>query len=358
MNRESELILVINPGSTSTKAALFCGSRKISSVSLEHTAEELAQYSDVLAQKGFRKEAVLGYLQQEGVLLTDLAAIAARCGAVVPLESGAYLVNERLIEAVKNSDAPHPANLAPIIAYEFCCEAGGDLTAYIYDGVSCMGTPEEIYQITGIEDFEKPFYTHVLNSKAVAWEQARREGAGPEDRNYIVAHLGGGITVNLLQGGRIIDFVGDDEGAFSPERSGGLPVRRLVDLCYSGKYTREEMQKLLKGRGGFMSYLGTNDSREVERRIEDGDEKARLIYEAMALQISKDIASLTAVVSGKVDRIILTGGMAHSKALIEKIRMRVGFLAPIAVLAGTFEMEALAGGILRVLRGEEEYRFL
>ena len=376
-----ELILVINPGSTSTKTALFRGEEEISSVSIDHTAEELSQYDSVLAQKDLRKNAVLAYLEREGVKLTDLTAIAARCGAVTEMESGAYAVDEKLVRGAAESESPHPANLAPIIAYELCKEAqsmaerdglnrtesDGMPKAFIYDGVSCCGVPDEIYKVSGIADFDKPFYTHVLNSRAVAIEQARRDGkigqaeSGGADisgTTYIVGHLGGGITVNLIKDGRVLDFVGDDEGTFSPERSGGLPVRRLVDLCYSGKYTREEMQMRLKGKGGLMSYLGTNDSREVEKRIEDGDGKARLVYDAMALQTAKDIASLAVVTAGDVDKIILTGGIAHSAAFTGKIKERVEFIAPVEIIPGTFEMQALAGGVLRVLRGEEEYHRL
>lgn len=351
----NELILVINPGSTSTKTAVFRGENEVSSASIEHSAEELSQYNSVLAQKDFRKNAVKEYLKSTGIKLTDLAVIAARCGAVSEMESGAYIVDENLIRGAAASESPHPANLAPIIAYELCMEAGNGLKAFIYDGVSCCGVPDDIYKVSGISDFDKPFYTHVLNSRAVSIEQARRDGTELSEVTYIVAHLGGGITVNLIKDGKVLDFVGDDEGAFSPERSGGLPVRRLVDLCYSGKYTREEMQMRLKGKGGLMSYLGTNDSREVEKRIEDGDGKARLVYDAMALQTAKDIASLAAVVSGDVDKIILTGGIAHSAAFTGMIKERIDFIAPVEIIPGTFEMQALAGGALRALTGKEKY---
>lgn len=353
-----ELILVINPGSTSTKLALFRGETEVSSISAEHTAEELSRYDSVLAQKDFRKNAVKAYLQSEGIELTELAAIAARCGAIAEMESGAYIVDKKLACGAAASESPHPANLAPIIAYELCEEAGNGLKAFIYDGVSCCGVADDIYKVSGIEDFDKPFYTHVLNSRAVSIEQAKRDGAEISDVTYIAAHLGGGITVNLIKDGRVLDFVGDDEGAFSPERSGGLPVRRLTDLCYSGKYTREEMQMRLKGKGGLMSYLGTNDTREVEKRIEDGDGKARLVYDAMALQVAKDIASLAAVVSGDVDKIILTGGIAHSAAFTGMVKERVEFIAPVEIIPGTFEMQALAGGALRALIGEEKYHRL
>ena len=255
------------------------------------------------------------------------------------MESGAYIVDKKLARGAAVSESPHPANLAPIIAYELCEEAGNGLKAFIYDGVSCCGVVDDIYKVSGIEDFDKPFYTHVLNSRAVSIEQAKRDGAEISDVTYIAAHLGGGITVNLIKDGRVLDFVGDDEGAFSPERSGGLPVRRLTDLCYSGKYTREEMQMRLKGKGGLMSYLGTNDTREVEKRIEDGDGKARLVYDAMALQVAKDIASLAAVVSGDVDKIILTGGIAHSAAFTGMVKERVEFIAPVEIIPGTFEID-------------------
>jgi len=363
-----ELILVINPGSTSTKVAIYDGAKEINTLELKHSAENLSQFHSINDQLEFRKSAVLKYLSDMNIKPWELSAIACRGGVVGQLESGAYLVDEKFVEASFNSPAPHPANLAPIIGYEIAREANKEsgidedspeaLKAYVYDAVCGCGKPTRVFTITGIPEIERPFLTHVLNSRAVSIEQARRDGVDLKDTTYIVTHLGGGITTNLIKAGKVMDFVGDDEGGLSPERSGGLPVRPLVKLCYSGKFTEKEMQKRLKGNGGIMAYLGTNDLREVEKRIAQGDDLARLVFDAMVLQIAKDIGSLATVVCGKVDKIILTGGMAYSKALTGDLKERVGFLAPVSVIPGTYEMEALSQGILRVLHGQEEAHIL
>ncbi len=348
----NELILVINPGSTSTKVALYAGPLERDMRPLPHGSEELKKYPAINDQLDFRRQAIVDYLIDKKVGLSDLAAIASRGGVVGRLESGAHLVDEAFVEASLNSPQNHVANLAPVIAYELARQAG--LKAYVYDPVCALGQPAEVLTLSGLPELPRPFLTHVLNSRAVSYEQAENDGRELADTSYVVVHLGGGITSNLIVGGRILDIVADDEGTFSPERSGGLPARYLAKLCYSGKYSEKEMTSLLKGKGGLMAYLGTNDLLEVEKLIEDGDSQALMVYEAMAIQIAKDIASLFPVVNGRVDKIILTGGLANSKHLTGLIRQRVEFLAPVSVIAGTFEMKALALGILRVLRGQEE----
>ncbi|MCI8795786.1 MAG: butyrate kinase [Dorea sp.] len=361
---KKECILVVNPGSTSTKAALFHGEQKVISRELLHSMEDLKKFSDMNEQLSFRKKAVLEFLRENHIRLRELSAIACRGGVVGELESGAYLVNQEFVDASLHSPAPHPANLSPVIGYEIAKEANraakengendASIKAYVYDPVCGCGIPEPVYTITGVPEVKKSFLTHVLNSRAVGMEQAKRDGVSFEDMTYIVAHLGGGITVNLLRDGRILDFVGDDEGGFSPERAGGLPVRPLVKLCYSGKYNEKEMQVRLKGKGGLTAYLNENDLRKVEERIDGGDKTAGLVWEAMVLQTAKDIASLAAVTFGRVDKIIFTGGMAYSQKFTEALKKRVEFVAPVSVIAGTCEMEALALGALRVLRGEEK----
>ncbi|MDR1045383.1 MAG: butyrate kinase [Candidatus Adiutrix sp.] len=347
-----ELILVLNPGSTSTKVALYEGEKELDSQNLPHPPEELEKYPDINDQLGFRRQAILDYLKERRVGLGDLAAIAARGGVVGQLESGAHLVDEAFARASLNSPQPHPANLSPVIARELAEEAG--IKAYVYDPVCACGRAEDLISISGLPELPRPFLTHVLNSRAVAIEQARRDGRELSESVYIVSHLGGGITTNLIRHGRVYDIVADDEGAFSPERAGGLPARYLARLCYSGRYSESEMRARLKGRGGLMAYLGTNDLIEAEKKIEAGDRQARLVVEAMALQISKDIASLYPVVDGKVDKTVLTGGLAHSRFLTGLIKQRCAFLGPMEIMAGTFEMPALALGVLRVLRGREE----
>lgn len=355
-NMTKELILVINPGSTSTKVALFEGEALKNELELKHSAEELKEFEGINDQLAFRQEAVETYLKEQKTAPGDLAAIATRAGVVGQLEPGAYLIDETFADRSLHSQTPHPANLAPVIGHILAKKAG--IQAYAYDAVCGCGIPEKIYTITGIPELERAFLTHVLNSRAVSIAQAKKDGRKLEESTYIVTHLGGGITTNLVHQGRILDFVGDDEGGLSPERSGGVPVRPLVKLCYSGKYTEKEMQSRLKGKGGILAYLGTNDIREVEQRIDAGDEHARLIFETMALQIAQDIASLAPDVCGRIDKIILTGGIARSVRFTELVKERVSFLAPVAVIPGAFEMEALAGGVLRVLRGEEKAHIL
>ncbi len=355
---ERNLILVINPGSTSTKVAIYDGEKQLSVLDLTHKAEDLKGFNSINDQLGFRKEAVEKYLADKGIKPSDLTAIACRAGVVGELEAGAYEVTEKFRNASLNSDQPHPANLSPIIGYEIAKEAnatgGKNVKAYIYDAVCGCGKPNPIYQLTGLPEIERPFLTHVLNSRAVAIEQAKRDGVSIYDHTYIVAHLGGGITVNLICNGKILDFVGDDEGCFSPERTGGIPVRPLVKYCYRSGLDEKQMQKKLKGQGGLMAYLGKNDMRDVYKMIEAGDEKAKICVEAMAMQVAQDIGMMATDVCGKVDKIILTGGIAHQKRFTDDVTERVQFIAPVAVISGTYEMEALAGGVLRVLKGEEK----
>ena len=349
----AEYILVINPGSTSTKAAVYDGEKEIHSGTILHSAEELAEFPEINDQLHLRKNAVLAYLNEQGLTPSDLAAVAARGGVVGQIESGAYFADRKFAEASKNSPAPHPANLSPIIAYEIAEEAGTGIHGYVYDAVCCCGTPDPIFTYTGVPEIRKPFLTHVLNSRAVAIEQAKRDGISLKDSTYIVCHLGGGVTSNLIQGGKVLNFIGDDEGAFSPERSGGVPCRELVKFCFRSGLSEKEVQKKLKGKGGLIAYLGVNDFRDAEKMAE-ADPVAKEVIDAMILQLAQDIGRLAPVVNGKVDKIILTGGMAYSGYLTGELRKKVEFIAPVEVIAGTFEMEALAKGIHRVLNGEEE----
>lgn len=344
-------ILVINPGSTSTKIALYENEKEIDTRTLHHSAEELAKCEEINDQLELRRNTVLDYLELMEKPVDSLSAIAARGGVIGKLNCGAYLIDEPLVKASINSPAPHAANIAPVIAYELAKNAG--IKAYIYDAVCGCGNPQEIFTITGMPEIEKPFLTHVLNSRAVAIQQAKKDGKEFAKTTYIVSHFGGGITVNLIHKGEILDIIGDDEGAFSPERSGGLPCRPLVKLCYSGKYSEKEIQKKMKGQGGMKAYLGTNDLKEVEDMILKGNKKAETYYQAMAMQVAKDIGALSTVTEGIVDKIILTGGLAFSEKFTDLIIKRTRFIAPVSVIPGTCEMQALASGVYRVLNGEE-----
>lgn len=345
------LILVINLGSTSTKVALFDGEKELSFETIDHPLQEILAVSSDAENLDLRKKAVDNYLKKNNIKVSQLTAIAARGGVIGELESGAYLIDENFVQACKKPIAAHVSNLTPIIAYELAAEEG--VKSYTYDMVCGCGRPEEIYMLSGMPELRRQFLTHVLNTRAVCFEQAKRDGQEIQDTNYIVTHMGGGITTNLISRGKIKDIVADDEGTFSPERAGGVPCRQLVKLCFSGKYSESEIQALLKGKGGLLAYLGTNDMREVEKRINTGDERALTVFQAMVLQIAKDIGSLAAVAEGKIDKIILTGGMAHSEYFTDSISRKVSFLAPVSIMAGTFEMQALALGVLRALSGQE-----
>lgn len=350
-------ILCINPGSTSTKVALFSGAEKLDETNIEHSAQELSAYPDILSQLPMRKRAIDNYLSAHGVSARGIGAIAVRGGPVGRrYHAGAYAVDEAMYNVCldpKNSG--HAMCLAPIIAYQWVRDYG--IPAYNYD-VVMVDELKDVARLTALPDVERTGNCHVLNTKAVARQVAEENGATYDTVNYIVSHLGGGCSTSLHEHGRITDVVSSGEGTFTPSRTGRLPHRALMKLCFSGKYDEKSLNKLLSGECGLVAHLGTSDCREAERMIEAGDRHAKAVYEAFAYNIAKDIASLSAAVSGRVDGIILTGGIAHSKMLTEMIRARVEFLAPVTVFPGAIEMEALAAGILRVMSGEEKaHRF-
>lgn len=347
-------ILAINPGSTSTKIAIYEDERELFTTSLEHSPEEIEKYDSIQDQFEMRRDAVLNFLEEKGFDIRELAAVVGRGGMLPPVKTGAYEVNELMLKTLRERPyMEHASNLGAPIAYEIAKAAG--VKAYIYDSVRA-DEMTDIARISGMPDIPRMSTSHVLNTRAVAMKVAKKYGKRYDEMNFVVAHLGGGISLNVHEKGRIVDIVSDDEGAFSPEGSGRVPCRLLIELCYSGKYDKKAMLKKLRGNGGLKAYLGTTDARKVERMIEAGNEKARLVYEALAYQVAKNIGELATVVAGKVDAIILTGGLAHSKMLTSWIIKRVEFIAPVEIVAGENEMESLAYGILRVLRGEEEAR--
>ena len=269
-----------------------------------------------------------------------------------PVKSGAYRVNDIMVDRLKNRPVfEHASNLGALIAYEVANIT--DIPAYIYDSVR-VDELEDIARISGMPDIPRTSTNHVLNSRAMAMKVAKKYGKNYDEINCIVAHLGGGISINVQEKGKMIDIISDDEGTFSPERAGRVPCKGLIDLCYSGKYDEKTMHKKLRGNGGLKAYLNTHDAREVEKRIENGDKYAELVYEAMAYQVAKGIGELATVVEGNIDYIIITGGIAYSKTFTDWIIKRVKFIAPIEIMPGENEMESLALGTLRVLRGEEE----
>lgn len=346
-------LLIINPGSTSTKIAIFDNEKPVLEQTLRHSNEELAPYATIIDQYEFRKNVILDTLNANGINITKLSGAVGRGGLLKPMEGGTYRVNERMLEDLKNAPmGQHASNLGAIIAHEIAAQL--NIPAFIADPV-VVDEMEEVARYSGMPEIRRICIFHALNQKAVARRAAADLGKKYEALNLIIAHLGGGISVGAHKNGRVVDVNNalDGEGPFSPERTGGLPVGGLIKLCYSGKYTMEEMKKKITGRGGLVAYLGTNDGREVEKLIDAGDKNARLIYEAMAYQVAKEIGACAAVLEGRVDAICLTGGLAYDRRLIDWIRERVEFIGDVRIYPGEDEMTALAEGGLRVLRGEE-----
>ena len=347
------LQLIINPGSTSTKLALYDGDQKLLQSSIGHKPEELLQFEKIGDQVPFRLELIRDFMRQNNVKGEELSAVIGRGGLVFGLHMGGYEVSDELCEALVNHDysQPHASNLGGLLARAVADEY--HIPAYIYDAVT-SGELSPVAQITGMPEIRRASFSHVLNSHAQAIRYAKSIGKRYEDLNLIVFHLGGGTSASVHQHGVMIDSVGDDDGQFSPERAGCFPSLALVQLCYSGKYTKKEMDRKIRGKGGMYAYLGTSDAREIERRIQAGDKYADEIYQAQAYQIAKTIGLLSVSLKGNCDAIILTGGLAYSKLLTDRIKEYAGFIAPVVVIPGENEMEALAQGGLRILSGQEK----
>jgi len=350
-----ENILVINPGSTSTKIAIFNQEGKeIFKEIISHSTEELSQFKSLLEQGPFRKKIILNTLKKKNIDSNSLRAIIGRGGVLKPLEAGTYEVNNKLINDLKNSPIEHASNLGGIIAHEIAEEV--DVPAYIADPVS-VDEFTDIARISGLKGVERKSLLHTLNIRANAFRYAKEQGKKFEELNLIVAHLGGGTSIAPIEKGKIIDVNNaNDGGPFSPERTGSLPNKALIHLCYSGEYSEKELYKLITYQGGLVSYLGTNDVREVMKKIEQGDKYAELIFEGMCYQIAKEIGAMAAVLKGKVEAIILTGGIAHNEILVNKIKDRTGWIAPVVVYPGEEEMKALAQAVIRVINGVEKVK--
>lgn len=347
--------LIINPGSTSTKLALYDGKERLVQENIAHRPEKLQGYARIPDQLPFRMAVIREFMARSGIDGKKLSAVVGRGGLVFGLKTGGYLVDEPLCRALSDSrySQPHASNLGGLLAKALGDEFG--VPAYIYDAVTSGELPE-VAQITGIPDIRRRSFCHVLNSRAMAIRYAREHGVSYESLRLIVAHLGGGTSASVHVGGKIVDSVGDDDGQFSPERSGSVPSLELIRLCFSGDYTRSDMEKKVRGKGGMYAHLGTSDCREIEKRIAGGDQYADLIFQAQAYQIAKGIGLLSIVLKGRCDAIILTGGLAYSQILTDRITEYVGFIAPVCVMPGENEMEALAQGGLRLLTGEESPR--
>lgn len=345
-------ILVINPGSTSTKLALYKSETVVSSANVAHSPQELSAYKTIFDQLDMRHRIVSDWLNEIGVSPRELTAVVGRGGSLPPVESGAYEVNEAMIEVLRERPfRRHASNLGAPIAYGIAQPLG--IPAYIYDPVS-VDEMIPLVRITGIKEIERFGQGHNLNMRAAALKMAQKAQKSYKELNIVVAHLGGGITLSLHSRGRIIDMISDDQGPFAPERAGGLPLFQFLDYLDASGLDSSAMKKVIQGGSGLLSHFGTTDVREIERRIADGNERAALVYEAMALSVAKGIAQLSVVANGEIDYIVLTGGIAQSALFTGHIAKRVKFIAPVELLPGENEMEALALGTLRVLRGEEQ----
>lgn len=345
-------ILSINPGSTSTKIAVFEDEKQLMEKVLRHSNAELEKYEDIYSQKSFRKEVILEALKEADITVESLEIVVGRGGLLKPIEGGTYLVTDNMLKDLKKGVlGEHASNLGGAIAKEIADTIGKK--AYIVDPV-VVDELEEIARVSGFAEIERISIFHALNQKAVARRYCKENSVKYEEKNIVVAHLGGGISVGIHKEGRVIDVNNalDGDGPFSPERSGGVPVGQLVKMCFSGEYTADFIKKRIKGNGGIVGYLNTNDVRDVVKMIEEGNEKAKLILDAMCYQVAKEIGAVSTVVAGKVDAIILTGGISYSKLVVDKISNNVSFIAPVIVYPGEDEMSALAFGGLRVARGE------
>ncbi|ACZ18826.1 butyrate kinase [Thermanaerovibrio acidaminovorans DSM 6589] len=348
-------ILVINPGSTSTKVAVFEDDELLASKTLRHSSEELAPFKRLTDQFAFRTKIIEAFLQEAGVPPEELSAVVGRGGLLDPISSGGtYKVTDDMLEdLMSGKNGEHASNLGALIAYQFTREFG--IPSFIVDSV-VVDELEPLARYSGHPMFKRRSIFHALNQKATARAAAKELGKAYEDVNLIVVHMGGGISVGAHKRGRVVNVNNalDGDGPFTPERSGTLPLTQLIDLCYSGRYTLDQMKKKIKGQGGMVDYLGTNDGMEVSKRIDQGDQEALLVYRAMAYQTAKWIGKMAAVLSGEVDGIVLTGGLAYDKdRMVPWIREMVEFIAPVLVFPGGDEERALAMGGLRVLRGEE-----
>lgn len=355
--KEALKILVINPGSTSTKIALYEDETPIYTKNLTHSADEIKKYDKISDQYEFRKKAILDTVKESGTDISAIDVIVGRGGNMKPVQGGTYEINEAMIEDLRiGIMGQHASNLGAIIAYFIASELG--IHSYVVDPVVVDELGEHA-RISGIPGIERKSKDHPLNQKAAARMAAEELGGTYADYNFVVAHLGGGISVGAHKKGKMVDVNNalDGDGPLSPERSGGVPIGSLVDMCFSGEYTKDEIKKRITGNGGLVAYLGTNDGREVQKRIKAGDKYAKLIYETMAYQVSKEIGAASTVLKGDVDAIILTGGIAYDTEFISWIKERVGFIAPVKVYPGENEMKALVQGVLRVLKGEEQLKY-
>ena len=347
-------VLTINPGSTSTKIGVYRRDGCEWETSARHSDEELERFRGFSAfqQIDFRAAVIRRALHAAGYTPASFAAVAGRGGLLPPMECGTWLVNPAMIEELRQARrGEHASNLGAVLAWRFARSAG--VRAYIVDPVTADEW-QDCARFSGTPLIERSAIGHVLNTKAVARRYAHGAGRSYESMRLIVVHMGSGITVSAHRDGLMIDQNTPEEGPFAPDRTGWLPVRQLIKLCFSGQYNEKQLDRMVFGEGGLYAYLGTRDLLEVERRIDSGEALAEQVYDAMIYKLVKEIGAMVAVLEGRVDALLLTGGMAHSERLVGQLRRRIEWIAPIAVYPGEDELRALAEGVFRVLDGEEE----
>lgn len=356
MTGDSALVLAVNPGATSTKVALFAGTEQQFDTALRHDDALLEEYArrPVLDQLDMRLSQVLGVLDEHGVDVSDLAAVVGRGGLLKPLASGTYRVNAAMLEDLRDAArGEHASNLGAFIAHEVASRVG--VPAFVVDPVS-VDEMAPVARLSGLAGLERESLSHALNTKAVAKRYSGTRGRSYSSLRLLVAHLGSGISVSAHRDGRMVDVTNaKEEGAFAAERAGNLPVLKLVDLCFSGTVTKQDLERRIFGGGGVYSYLSTRDMEEVLRRVADGDEEARLVVDAMIYQIARELGALAAAaLAGRVDAILVTGGMARAESIVQGLVALVEWIAPVHVYPGEDELSALAEGALRVLSGQED----
>ncbi len=346
--------LIINPGSTSTKIGVFEDETLLFEETLRHSTEEIASYASIVDQKDFRKDIIVNLLDSKNFDIKSLDVIVGRGGMLKPIPGGTYAVTDDLLEDLKiGKQGQHASNLGGILAREIGDSIG--VPSYIVDPV-VVDELEDVARFSGVPELPRTSVFHALNQKAVAKRYAKETGKAYDSLNLVVVHMGGGVSVGAHKQGKIVDVFNalDGDGAFSPERAGAVPVGALVKMCFSGEYTEKEVYKKLVGNGGFNAYLGTNDMRDVENMANEGDEKAILLRAAFVQQVAKDMGAMACVLNGKVDQIIVTGGIAYDKGVVAGLKEKCEWIAPFTVYPGEDELLALAQGALRVMNGEEE----
>ena len=338
----ARLILAINPGSTSTKFAVFENDSPVFELNLNHTTEDLKKFKNIASQYDFRKKLIVDKLKEQNIKLSDIKAVVGRGGLVKPIESGIYEINDKMVSDLTSAaGGEHASNLGALIARDISGELP-DSKAYIVDPVVVDELQPEA-RITGFPEIKRVSVFHALNQKAVARTYALSTGRRYEDMNLIVAHMGGGISVGAHRKGKVIDVNNalSGDGPLSPERAGSVPAGQLADICFSGKYTHSQVKSFITGKGGMVALLGTNSFREVCARADAGDTEAIIVKRACGYQVAKQIGAMAAVLEGKADAIILTGGMAHEDSHVKYIKSLVGFIAPVVVYPGEDEIRAL-----------------